>query len=345
MKEVVKKIYRISGLRYFFHRFGLEKNLKAIAGFIENLSNIFKIPASFDEKNRGIYFYLLSQDITFQDKKINLKKNLDTESIKEIDRFLDRYKEIAISGFIPTFSKTEKKQQTKVEREINSIKRKYPLSKPHWEACVFVYDCGLRTLSAVVQQKIFNYILGKDIIDAGAFIGDSALMFSKNYKPRNIFAFEPTQENYDYLLETIKINHLDNVSPIKSGLGDKNEKQASMIFLGSSSHLVTSQNNDLDFPISVTSIDEFVLVEQLNVGIIKMDIEGYESKAVQGSIDTIRKYRPVMLLSIYHNPDDFFGIKPFIESLDVGYKFYIRKINPEHPVYETMLICVPEELI
>jgi hypothetical protein len=43
-------------------------------------------------------------------------------------------------------------------------------------------------------------------------------------------------------------------------------------------------------------------------------------------------------LSIYHNPDDFFDIKPMIESWDLGYAFKIRRC-PGEIFAETLLIA------
>jgi len=69
-----------------------------------------------------------------------------------------------------------------------------------------------------------------------------------------------------------------------------------------------------------------------------MDIEGYELEAIKGSLNTIKKFKLILLISIYHSGKDFFEIKPLIESLNLGYKFKIRKLNIFHPVLETILI-------
>jgi hypothetical protein len=69
-----------------------------------------------------------------------------------------------------------------------------------------------------------------------------------------------------------------------------------------------------------------------------MDIEGLESAAIHGAAETIKKFKPVLLISIYHTPDDFFSIKPFIEDLNLGYRFLIRKLSPKRLDAETMLI-------
>ena len=77
-------------------------------------------------------------------------------------------------------------------------------------------------------------------------------------------------------------------------------------------------------------------------GVIKTDLEGFEMHFLRGALDTIKKYRPIMVLSIYHSADDFFGIKPFIESLDLGYRFKLFKADDGMILGGTCLICIPE---
>lgn len=49
--------------------------------------------------------------------------------------------------------------------------------------------------------------------------------------------------------------------------------------------------------------------------------------------------RPVLLLSMYHNDRDFFGLKPLLESWDVGYRFKVFKGLDYGICLETMLIA------
>ena len=50
-----------------------------------------------------------------------------------------------------------------------------------------------------------------------------------------------------------------------------------------------------------------------------------------------------MIKSIYHNYDDFFKIKPLIESWDLGYKFdFFRRIDEHTTFADIMLVCEPQ---
>ncbi len=52
-----------------------------------------------------------------------------------------------------------------------------------------------------------------------------------------------------------------------------------------------------------------------------------------------------MLISIYHNPDDFFEIKPLIESWNLGYSFKICKPVDKSVSDETALFCEVLEVL
>ena len=98
--------------------------------------------------------------------------------------------------------------------------------------------------------------------------------------------------------------------------------------------------------LKLTTIDDFVKRNNLDkIGLIKMDIEGAAKLAVLGALNTIKNYRPILVISIYHTPEEFFEIKPLIEKLDIKYKFMIKNLNPiDYFEHETILLCVPKEL-
>ena len=79
---------------------------------------------------------------------------------------------------------------------------------------------------------------------------------------------------------------------------------------------------------------------------ITIDVEGAEQNLLKGAMDTIKLQKPLLFISIYHNVADFFEIKPWmikpwIQSLDLGYEFEIVKEQPWTFVADTVLQCRP----
>lgn len=89
--------------------------------------------------------------------------------------------------------------------------------------------------------------------------------------------------------------------------------------------------------IDVTLITLDDLIKNENIGkpdYIKMDIEGAELPALKGASETLKNYKPNLLLSC-HRRDDFFKIILYVNSLKLGYKFYLAEheyfMNDRYP--------------
>lgn len=260
----------------------------------------------------------------------NLKKGLDVQSKRLVDNIVKRQEHIFTHNLLDRrfLSREEQKDQW---IGIYNIKRKYAGFGNYYGIENFYFHCGLRFLS----KKLLKKYEKKDVLDVGAANGDTPAIFSKEYVFRNIYAFEPEKNNYKKLLGNIKKFHLDNVIPVNKGLGDK--QRILKITTEEGQSYISSQGNQ---EIQCITIDEYVKKNNISVGLIKMDIEGFESYAIKGAEKTIKEQKPILLISIYHCGKDFFEIKPLLEKWG-GYKFMIRKLNPHHFFFDTMLIGTP----
>ncbi|MTK11376.1 MAG: FkbM family methyltransferase, partial [Clostridiaceae bacterium] len=285
----------------------------------------------------------------FQSDFLELIKGLDSESIETILSGISRLKLIkGLTQEKAAVYTIEEQRQCKILEEnfySNILQlsenvyycNNYLLPINHFESCVFYYNYGLEKLETLKN------IQNKDIIDAGAFIGDSALIFSP-LTNKKVYCFEPVPENYNNMLKTIELNNLKNVVPIKSALGSKSGK----LELSVNSSSSTIYENDAftysdHIEADVITLDEYVKKNDLNVGLIKADLEGAEQEFLKGSMNTIITQKPILLISIYHNVSDFFHIKPMIEKLSLGYSFKIYRPTFGSVLTETLLIAEVKE--
>ena len=308
-------------------------------------------PLSFHFVDEWKDYYLKNKE-QIPHKLQVLKENMPEESQNTVDlvfeRFIflapyEKYKDAYLYRKNSVFTQDEFQQIAGIinnSSEFNKkIKENHKLPLDSYADSVFLNDNGLEFLPEYVKK----YISGKNYIDGGAWIGDTALVFRK-YNPEKVFAFEPQKDNFDHLLETIKINNEENrIIPVNYGLGNQKEEISLYGDSANSSFKKRDINEDKAEIIKITTIDDFVNENNLsNVGLIKLDIEGYELEAIQGAMETIKNNKPVLLISIYHLPKDFFEIKPLIEKEVPGYKFMVRKLVPYSPTSEVMLIGYPE---
>jgi FkbM family methyltransferase len=199
-----------------------------------------------------------------------------------------------------------------------------------------------------LPDSISEQFVGKLAIDCGAWVGDTSIMFA-SFGFDKVVAMEPMLDNYKCLERNIERNTQylgDVIEPMNIAVGDTVES-LSMVKVGDDgvgSCVVESEVSD---KISVNSVTIDFLVESdyddYDVGLIKFDVEGYELKALKGAESTIRKTKPVLLISVYHlwlQPEQIFDCKRFVEELNLGYKFKLVHLQPEKDlVYEYMLIC------
>ncbi len=196
-------------------------------------------------------------------------------------------------------------------------------------------------LKEVFSAQTLGRIRQKDIIDVGGFVGDSALIFEKEFCDKNIYSFEPVQENFLKLQKNLELNRSCRIIPVQKGLGAQKESLEIATFDSASSILyeVSSKKERIE----ITTLDEFVSENHLEVGFIKVDIEGFEREFLKGAKNTICTQKPALLISIYHSGKDYFEIKPLIESWNLGYTMRIHKGTDSVLHTETALYCSVEE--
>ncbi len=186
-----------------------------------------------------------------------------------------------------------------------------------------------------------EYIKNKDIIDAGAFTGDTSLPLSKR-TTKNVYAFEPFKDSFEILKKNISDNNIENIIPVNRSLGNINGER-SLFLSGNNVQGITSdatlRSYDNEIKVQETTIDTFVEENNLEVGFITIDVEGAEMNLLEGALNTIKNQKPLLYISMYHKVSDYFDIIPWVANLDLGYEFNITKENPWTFLADTVVQC------
>lgn len=204
---------------------------------------------------------------------------------------------------------------------------------------------GKYNIHAFIDLNLNSYekkfLKNKDIIDAGAFTGDTSLPLSK-ITSKNVYAFEPFEKSYNLLKMNIEKNNINNIVPINKSLGKKNGERI-LYISGNNIQGITSDPNirsfDKEIKVQEVSIDQFVEENHIDVGFITADVEGSEMDLLEGAINTIKNQKPILCISIYHKVSDYFEIIPWIANLNLGYKFEIFKEHPWPFLADTVVKC------
>ncbi|MBF1050988.1 MAG: FkbM family methyltransferase [Peptostreptococcaceae bacterium] len=352
-KTTCKKLEELSE-NYKF----LLSNIDALSDSSQKKLDLLNYIKGIDDYNNALYFVGLEKEYykncfdgnflnidNFYKRILKLREGLDDKSLEAIALIINRLKFIYEHNYpvMNIFATYEQKKILELRDHFYSnviqidenvyCYKNYLLPRNHFEACVFYYR------HFIDKIKNIEVLKNRDIIDAGGFIGDSALIFSP-LTNRKVYSFEPSYENYNDMLKTIELNNLNNLIAENIALSDKNGKSKFNICCSASTfHINKSFDYTNEIEVDVITLDEYVEKNNLNVGLIKTDLEGAEQEFLRGAVNTIKKFRPILLISIYHNMDDFLDIKPMIEDWNLGYKFKILKPVDGNIMFETMLIA------
>ena len=148
----------------------------------------------------------------------------------------------------------------------------YYLPVNQFDSSVFFSRYGIDKLTTL------DSVRNKHIIDAGGYVGDTALLFS-SYTDKNIHVFEASPSNMDIIRETIRLNHLDNIVPVSKALGEKSGTATFSLGERNSCNSLVERpgyNYTDHIEVPVVTLDDYVRENNLEVGLIKVDIEGGE---------------------------------------------------------------------
>jgi len=161
------------------------------------------------------------------------------------------------------------------------------------------------------------------VIDAGGCFGDTALGFADAVgSGGHVYVFDPLPKHCAIMRQQLAMNPAlaPRVSILPFGLAEHANDIAPL----AEDDVINPGARVVEAAMPMTTIDETVArVHAPRIDFIKMDIEGSELAALRGAESTIRRWRPKLAISLYHRPEDFFVIPAWIDSLGLGYRFYL----------------------
>ncbi len=151
---------------------------------------------------------------------------------------------------------------------------------------------------------------GTDAIDVGVYRGVYSFEMSKYAE--NVYAFEPNPIIFNYLnvnltkiIKNIKLSNLalsneSKILDLKIPIRNKNFKKENYeeyYQLGKATvHEKNTFENFEKFQVMSKKIDELQFKNEISF--IKIDVEGHEKEVVEGGLNTIKKFKPKLLIEI-----------------------------------------------
>lgn len=191
------------------------------------------------------------------------------------------------------------------------------------------------------ELLVLYFLLKEDhvAIDIGANNGAYCYFFKEIKKSKLVLAFEPLPNLFKKLKIWFKNIELYN-------LALSNKKEVAKIRIPIINDKLYESRAKLDnlkeenetgfkeIEIHIDTLDNIFMMSKLNqLDIIKIDIEGHELKAIEGALNTIKKFNPYLLVEIESRHHNNSIIEPINYICNLNYQaFYFnfknKKIEP-----------------
>ncbi|MGI3131260.1 FkbM family methyltransferase [Halopseudomonas pachastrellae] len=192
-----------------------------------------------------------------------------------------------------------------------------------------------RSLPPVAEHQYFPSDLPRlpeplRFIDCGAYTGDTVqAMREAGLEFEAIATFEPNLQNYQILVDNLG---QERASHFPCGVSDSNRQSCFDPALGAGGHLVAGGGD----PVFCVRLSD--ALPGFAPNLIKMDIEGEEPAALRGGEAMLRRYRPNLAISVYHQAEHLWSIFEHLQELDLGYHFHLR--CHAYSTFDTVLYAI-----
>ena len=160
-------------------------------------------------------------------------------------------------------------------------------------------------------EKVKSLNLNGTYVDVGANIGNHTTFFSKFCNSDKVISIELDSKIYNVLEHNINTLELSNVTPINIGVGEK-YKHVSISDIDKTNVGMTKITGD-GGDIVVNTLDN-ILSDVDNITLMKFDVEGYETNALIGAKNIIKKHSPVIIAEL-RNDEEFIQFEEIAKEL------------------------------
>ena len=180
---------------------------------------------------------------------------------------------------------------------------------------------------------LFTFTGQETYADVGAYNGDTIKEFltltEGHYE--HIYALEPDKKNYRKLKTFVEQEQLRKCTLVNKAVwsetGTRNFAQKG----GRMSYLAEGGQEAVE----VVCLDEVISKRPLTY--LKLDVEGAELEALEGSRNILQTCQPKLFVAAYHHDDDLWKLPQRIYDLNPNYKLYLRR-HPYVPCWEINIL-------
>lgn len=209
----------------------------------------------------------------------------------------------------------------------------------------FLSDCDMKfTLCQAEKQympdETYLPIENERIIDCGAYNGDTMRAFySRLGAWCSYTGIEPDLHNWEELNASIQTSLPKELAERTKTICAAISNRAGSATFCANGNTTSHISGESVHNTPVIKLDDAI---QEPVSFIKMDIEGFELRALQGAEGLIRKNQPLLAICGYHRQADLWEIPLYMKKLLPNHKIYLRNYVG---IIEYVFYAVPENRV
>jgi FkbM family methyltransferase len=161
-------------------------------------------------------------------------------------------------------------------------------------------------------------------VDCGAYDGDTVRSFLAHQRSqfKSIYAFEPDAANFQRLVDFVGTLGAETQSKIllfNAGAGARRTR----LRFNATGGMGAAFDSQGDVEVDVLPIAE-VVSDDGGAIYLKFDVEGGEWAALEGAEKLIQRARPLLAVSVYHQPDDLWQLPLHLQAFNSDYRLFLR---------------------
>ncbi|MDH6149724.1 MULTISPECIES: FkbM family methyltransferase [Paraburkholderia] len=184
------------------------------------------------------------------------------------------------------------------------------------------------------QSETFTIGTREHLVDCGAHTGTvvAKLLGATDWKVASVHAFEPDAKNYE-ALNNLMPYPLSFMHAHRCAVSDRSETLRFHETGTMGSHV--SSSGGVEVP--CVTLDDVVE----DATFIKMDVEGFEARALRGAAHLIARAKPRMAIASYHYATDLLDVADTLREIVPGHRLRVRQHYSYF--YDTIIYASPRD--
>lgn len=206
-----------------------------------------------------------------------------------------------------------------------------PISGGRWISGSHTHGCWLGTYERGLQRRIWSALEpGQTFYDVGANVGFFSLLAAAAVGPAgSVVAFEPLPRNLALLRRHLDLNHVRHAVVVPAAVADA----SGTADLETSGGPAQSRLGREGVRVDLVTLDAFVRSGGPPPQVVKIDVEGAETRVLAGARDLLARHAPLLFLST-HGYRRHEECRSFLEG--AGYRFEVTRDGAADGNYEVI---------